>query len=231
MSIIDLNKIILKEGETKYGLMTESDAGYVIDTQTIINENHINDNDDKVERIFIKCILQRANVKNRNGRIYPREVLEREIQRYRTLIQSKSAYNEVDHPDRSIVSLKRDDLSHMVVDFEWKGDDLYGTLEIITSPAWHKQGSIHCAGDHIANLIRRGYKLGISSRGLGSLKNINGQNIVQDDFELICFDIVAAPSTPNAYLFQETSKNINESLKISNLNLNNEKLIKFLNKN
>lgn len=130
-----------------------------------------------------------------------------------------------DHPDSPTISLKKDVLSHLVRSVRWDGDTLYGTIEIITSKGYHQNGGIYCVGDHIANLLERGYKLGISSRGLGSLKKIGKDNYVQNDFELLGWDLVSSPSTPDAYLFQQ-SKTITESVNSENILNENEKKFK-----
>ncbi len=185
---------------------------------------------DDVYRLYVECILQKANVKNRNGRIYPKNVLGKEATRFQTVINDKAAFNELDHPDNPSVSLRRDAVSHMINKMWWDGDTLMGVLEIITSPGYVDHGGLYCAGDHVANMLKRGYKLGISSRGLGSLKNIGGQNYVQDDFELICFDIVSSPSTPNAYLYFNEAVPLKESTTSRKNTTDKSKLIKFLNK-
>jgi hypothetical protein len=223
---------ILNEGELGYGLLIESDSGIITSTvrkDLILKENGNGQSEDHL-RILVDCILQKANVKNRNGRIYPKHILERELAKYIHLVNSDNSFGETNHPDSPVISLKKDDLSHLIKKFWWEGDTLYGTLEIITSKGYADNGGIYCIGDHIANLLERGYKLGISSRGLGSLKTIRGENYVQDDFELVCWDLVSSPSTPDAYLEKKITK-INENLQDTTKNLIKEdKILNFLNK-
>lgn len=217
---------ILNEGEVGYGILVEKDAGETLEINK--NTNFLKENegsDDSVVRILIDCILQKAGVKNRNGRIYPKEVLVREVEKYKALIEANNSFGECDHPDSPTISLKKDVLSHLVRSVRWDGDTLYGTIEIITSKGYHQNGGIYCVGDHIANLLERGYKLGISSRGLGSLKKIGKDNYVQNDFELLGWDLVSSPSTPDAYLFQQ-SKTITESVNSENILNENEKKFK-----
>ena len=125
-------------------------------------------------------------------------------------------------------------ISHRVVKSWWEGNTLLGVLEIMTSEAFHQTGAEYNSGDKIAGLLKRGYKLGISSRGVGSLKNIGGKNTVQDDFELICYDLVASPSTPGAYLYPDTEVKLNESIvaeKVENFSSSLiTKIDEFLNK-
>ena len=153
-------------------------------------------------RLVVKGILQRAESKNQNGRVYPREVLMKEVQKYsETQVTERRALGELDHPDSSVVNLNN--ASHNVMEMHWDGDDLLGTVEILSTPA----GNIH------RELFKSGIKLGISSRGLGSVETIkeaDGEDStvqVQPDFELIAFDFVSNPSTQGAFL-----RPVNESV-------------------
>ena len=198
---------ILERGDTGFGILIERDAG-VVSTELnpkLLNEGFsINEN----EPVLINCILQKYGVKNKNGRIYPKEVLIPQVNEYQKLVETNSAVSEADHPDSSVVSLHN--ISHLIKKMWWgegeKSNILYGQLEIITSPAYMRDGIASMVGDKIVEYLKRGIRLGISSRGVGSLKEANGENIVQDDFELICFDLVASPSTPGAYLFPERNE-------------------------
>jgi hypothetical protein len=138
----------------------------------------------------VQGVLQRKGKKNQNGRIYPDEVLIREAQKYtQTFIQDRRAMGELDHPESSVVNLKN--VSHNVIEMHWQGDDLVGTVEVLTTPN----------GNILRELFRNGIKLGISSRGLGSLKKISeNASVVGDDFELIAFDFVSNPSTQGAFM-------------------------------
>lgn len=138
----------------------------------------------------VQGILQRKGKKNQNGRIYPDEVLIREADKYANVfIKDRRAMGELDHPESSVVNLKN--VSHNIVEMHWQGDDLVGTVEVLTTPN----------GNILRELFRNGIKLGISSRGLGSLKKISENSaIVGDDFELIAFDFVSNPSTQGAFM-------------------------------
>lgn len=160
--------------------------------------------------IYMECILQRADAGNRNGRIYPKRILEREFQRYFEVLNDGRAFGEEDHPDSSTISLEK--VCQRVVDMWWRGNEWMGKLEIITSPGYHKLGIVSLPGDRIAEYLRRNAKIGISSRGVGSLKNEGKFKIVQDDFEMIGFDLVHSPSTYGSYLYKVgsfTDKKIN----------------------
>jgi len=145
--------------------------------------------------------LQKYDTPNKNGRIYPENILKRENEKYQTLIKKGSALNELNHPTSSLIDLDR--VSHSILETWWDGKILMGKIKLFTSPAWKKMGIVSTKGDQAAMLLMNGATLGISSRGVGSLKNIKGQNIVQEDFELVCFDLVSSPSTPGAYVFSD----------------------------
>ena len=142
--------------------------------------------------IIMTGILQKANTLNRNGRVYPYDILRREATNYMKLIEEALAGGELDHPDSAVVSLSN--VSHRVLDMWWQGEDLYGKIMIAYTEA----------GDKLKGLLKTGFKLGISSRGVGSVKTIKGEDVVQNDFELIAFDFVSSPSTPGAYMFKES---------------------------
>jgi hypothetical protein len=195
---------ILEEGDTGFGILIEHDAGYINSelNKDILNENfEIKPN----EPVLVNCILQKWGVKNKNGRIYPKEVLLPQVELYQNLVNTNSAVSEADHPDSSIISLQN--ISHMITKMWWGTGEqenvLYGQMKIIVSPGYIKYGVISVVGDKIVLYLQNKIKLGISSRGVGTLKEINGENLVQDDFELIGFDLVATPSTPGAFLFPE----------------------------
>ena len=142
-------------------------------------------------KVMLKGIIQRANTLNQNGRIYPNSILEREIMNYQELIQENRALGECDHPDTSVVELKN--VSHIVREAKMQGDDVYGVIEILDTPS----------GKIIQSLIESGITLGISSRGVGSTQRRGDTQVVQEDFQLICFDMVSEPSTPGAYMLKE----------------------------
>jgi hypothetical protein len=145
------------------------------------------------------AVLQKYNTPNRNGRVYPERILKRESDNYKKAIAKGTALSELNHPESSLIDLDR--VSHDITDIWWDGNILMGKLRLLTSPGFHERGIISCKGDMAANYLRQGVTLGISSRGVGSLAKKGEQNEVQDDFELICFDLVSSPSTPGAYLF------------------------------
>ena len=144
-------------------------------------------------KLIVTGTLQRADAKNQNGRVYPKNLLMRESQKYAgTFIAERRALGELDHPDSSVVNLNN--VSHNILGMEWQGDDLVGKVEILPTPS----------GNILKALFQSGIKLGISSRGLGSVKEVmregNSAMEVQPDFELIAFDFVSNPSTQGAFL-------------------------------
>ena len=142
-------------------------------------------------KMMLKGIIQRANTLNQNGRVYPTSILSREIMNYQKLIEENRALGECDHPESSVVELKN--VSHIVREARMQGDDVYGVIEILDTPS----------GKIIQSLIESGVTLGISSRGVGSTKRKGDTQVVQDDFQLICFDMVSEPSTPGAFMLRE----------------------------
>tara|TARA_Y100000310_G_scaffold226983_1_gene229176 strand:+ start:1967 stop:2584 length:618 start_codon:yes stop_codon:yes gene_type:complete len=148
--------------------------------------------------MFLSGVMQRAEAKNGNGRRYPRDVLRREVENYQKLVRDRRAVGELDHPDSDVVNLKNS--SHIVTEIWWDGDDVKGKVQILSTPS----------GQILRNLIESGVKLGISSRGLGSVSQGNaGDSVVQDDFQLICFDFVSEPSTTGAFMVKEGKKREN----------------------
>ena len=141
--------------------------------------------------LVVTGVIQRAEAKNQNGRIYPREILEREIENYiNGPVKERRALGELDHPESSVINLQN--ASHNITKVYWNGDDVMGEVEILSTPS----------GNILKELFRNGITVGISSRGMGSVKDnmSEGTVEVQDDFELLCFDFVSTPSTHGAYM-------------------------------
>jgi hypothetical protein len=191
---------IIKPGEIGKGILIEYDAGYV-SPRTEYNSFILEQKSylDYSKPFEFYAVLQKYNTPNRNGRIYPEKILKREAENYKKMIQKGTSLSELNHPESSLIDLDR--VSHMINEVWWEGPILMGKLKLLTSPGFHERGIVSTKGDMAANYLRQGVTLGISSRGVGSLKKVGEQNEVQDDFELICFDLVSSPSTPGAYLF------------------------------
>ena len=150
-------------------------------------------------KVIVQGVLQRAGSKNQNGRIYPKDILMREVKNYKGVqVKERRALGELDHPESSVVNLQN--VSHNVTDCWFKGDDVVGKVEVLDTPA----------GKILKELLKAGIKLGISSRGLGSVDQIDESTVtVKDDFELICWDFVSNPSTHGAFM---RPTNMNESV-------------------
>jgi hypothetical protein len=142
-------------------------------------------------KIVMKGILQKAETLNQNGRIYPLPILEREVRNYQKFIRENRALGECDHPDSSVVELKN--VSHIIREAWMEGDVCKGTVELLDTPC----------GKILQNLVDAGVTLGISSRGVGSTEQKGEYQVVQDDFQLICWDFVSEPSTPGAFMMRE----------------------------
>ena len=191
---------ILGPKETGTGILIEYDAGHISpeENQKILKEAR---DLDYSQDLVLFAVLQKYDTPNKNGRIYPETLLKRENEKYQTMIKKGTALNELNHPSSSLIDLDR--VSHSITETWWDGKMLMGKIKLFTSPGWKKMGIVSTRGDQAAMLLMNGATLGISSRGVGSLKNIKGQNIVQEDFELVCFDLVSSPSTPGAYVFPD----------------------------
>ena len=156
-----------------------------------VDKKIIEESISKNQPLVVTGVIQRAEAKNQNGRIYPKEILEREIENYiNGPVRESRALGELDHPESSVINLQN--VSHNITKVYWNGDDVMGEVEILSTPA----------GNILKELFRNGITVGISSRGMGSVKdNVNEGTVeVQDDFELLCFDFVSTPSTHGAYM-------------------------------
>jgi hypothetical protein len=144
--------------------------------------------------MFLTGVMQRANHLNGNGRIYNRPILEREVKNYDKLVRERRALGELDHPDSAVINLSA--ACHLVTEVWWDDDAVMGKVQVLNTPS----------GKILKELVNSGVKLGISSRGMGSVHESNGQTIVEDDFQLICFDFVSEPSTTGAFMMQENKQ-------------------------
>jgi len=236
---INYDKIkTLRRGETGFGYLIENDAGYISPdeprNQPFISEIKKLETGKLVisEPLVVYVILQKYGILNRNGRVYPESILKKQNELYQKTIRERSAVGELDHPESSVISGDR--ISHNIIETWWEGHTLMGKMEIIMTPGFINYGIVSTKGDLVANLLRNRIRIGVSSRGVGSLKDgKNGEQIVQDDFEIICWDVVTAPSTPDAWIFNniEQAKPYVEGVEIKKTIIKenlNEKLDKFL---
>ena len=184
-----MSKVLLRE----YYALCE--GGVCQDLLTEAEKVDIRDNG----ATYLTGLMQQAGVQNGNGRVYPENVLMREVETYKKLVKEKRALGELDHPDDSVINLKN--ASHMVTNIWAEGPKVMGTVKVLDTPS----------GKILKSLVESGVQLGISSRGLGSVReSMNGSVMVEDDFQLICFDFVSDPSTPNAFMNLQEGKNYKE---------------------
>jgi len=177
----------LCEGGVCQDLLTEAEKGFVREGGLILSGK-----------------LQEAECENGNGRVYPLPILSREIGKYNKVVADNRALGELDHPESSIVNLAN--VSHMVTKIWMEGPAVMGKIKVLSTPA----------GQILKSLIEANVKIGISSRGLGSVRDERGKTYVEDDFQLIAFDIVSEPSTPNAFMALSESKLMNEQVEKNN---------------
>ena len=144
--------------------------------------------------LILSGVMQMSETLNGNGRVYPHKIMMREVENYRKLVKERRAVGELDHPDDSVINLKN--ASHVVTDIWMDDNKVFGKIEVLPTPS----------GNILRNLVESGIKMGISSRGMGSVSESNGKTVVQDDFQLICFDMVSEPSTPGAFMMKEAKQ-------------------------
>jgi hypothetical protein len=148
--------------------------------------------------MMLSGMMQMAETQNGNGRVYPQKILEREVQNYKKLVDENRALGELDHPEESVINLRN--VSHQVTEIWMEGNKVMGKMKVLDTPS----------GGILRSLVDSGVSIGISSRGLGSVSEQMGKTIVEDDFQLICFDMVSEPSTPGAFMIRENKNRINE---------------------
>ena len=158
-------------------------------------QDYLTENEKRMVRedgaMFLTGVMQRADAQNGNGRIYPRSILEREMGNYQKLIKERRALGELDHPDQAVINLAN--ASHLVVESWWDGNDVMGKIQLLETPS----------GKILRSLVESGVTLGISSRGMGSVTENAQGTIVEDDFNLVCYDMVSEPSTTGAFMMKE----------------------------
>ena len=163
-------------------LLIETHTIKVSPSQLTENVNRENGN------LMVEGILATVEVKNGNGRYYSKELWNREMDKYKELVEPRRSMGELDHPESTIINLKN--VSHLITDYYWDGDNVMGKIEILPTPS----------GNIVKELIKNGITIGVSSRGMGSLEDKGGVMEVQDDFELLCWDFVSTPSNPGSFM-------------------------------
>lgn len=195
----------LSKGKTGYGLLIEYDAGIINPSDNTHFLREMKESPEKgVFRTKLYGVMQKYGVENKNGRIYPEALLRREVENYMELIKMGASAGHTDHPDSAIISIK--EVSMRVTNLWWEGRNLMGEIYLPITKGYIETGVISHPADKIAHDVMHGFQYGVSSRGVGSLESKGGKNIVQDDFELICWDFVTTPSTNGSWVFSEKSK-------------------------
>ena len=194
----------IKRGQVGTGLLIEND-GYVsldIKDNKKLCESVVSDEATGMKELprpfILNAVFQKFGVENANGRIYPEGILKREVERYQQAIAEKRAYGEENHPEEATINLERVSLN--IIELHWEGRTLVGKIMIPITEGFRKYGIICCQADNAAHLLLRGIKIGVSSRGLGTVTQKMGVLYVADDYEIVCWDIVSCPSTPGAYI-------------------------------
>ena len=195
----------IRAGKTGYGILVESD-GYVSRDLTENNQKIIKEAIASKEKgewfipnpFILDVVLQKFGIENANKRIYPEHILKREVAKYQKLIDERMALGECNHPAQTEIDLGR--VSHNIIECHWEGNTLLGKIEFNLTEGFRRYGICSSLGDTCVNLIMNGFKIGISSRGVGSVQQRLGKCYVMDDFEIVAWDLVATPSTPGSYV-------------------------------
>lgn len=197
------NLVEIKKGNTGTGLLVENDGYISIDLpdNKVLKESISNhDNGERIipKPFIVSAVFQKFDIENANGRVYPEKILKREVEKYQELIKTRGSIGDLNHPSDAMLNAER--IALLIVDLHWVGHTLVGKIEIPITPGFRKYGICSCVADLLAHWILSGIRVGVSSRALGSVKQVGGQLIVQDDLEILCWDAVGTPSTPNAFI-------------------------------
>jgi hypothetical protein len=217
---------IIKEGKTGHGILIEHDGYMYVKNPQKITEGLESGEWHVPYPFIVDAVFQKFGIKNANGRIYPELILKKQVELYQQKINERRALGELNHPAESTIDLGR--IAINIIELHWEGSTLVGKLEINTSYGFRKYGIVTTRGDEMANLLLNGYKIGVSSRGVGSVEQKLGQYIVGDDFELICWDVVSDPSTPGAYVGK--AEELQQYIETSQQNDDKPKLNEKINK-
>lgn len=217
------NIVEITKGKTGTGLLIENDGFISLDlpgNKHICESYGINDDGNRnlPSKLIFNAVFQKYNTPNANGRIYPEDILKREVNKYQQAIKEKRAYGELNHPNESSIDLGRIALN--IIELHWEGKTLVGKVEIPITEGYRKLGIVSTCADTLAHWILSGLKVGVSSRGLGSVEQKNGILYVGNDFELVCWDAVTQPSTPNAWICTDERE-----IELYKESINNEKTI------
>lgn len=197
------NIVEITKGKTGTGLLIENDGYISLDmpqNQSLCESYGLNEGEERnlPSKLIFNAVFQKFDTPNANGRVYPEDILKREVNKYQQAVSEKRAYGELNHPSESSIDLGRIALN--IIELHWEGKTLVGKVEIPITDGYRKLGIVSTCADTLAHWILSGLKVGVSSRGLGSVEQRGGMLYVGNDFELICWDAVTQPSTPNAWI-------------------------------
>jgi hypothetical protein len=201
----------IKKGQVGTGLLIENDGYISLDLEG--NENLMESvrlNESEGTRVLpspfiVSAVFQKFDIENANGRIYPEHILKREVEKYQKFIAERRSYGEANHPDTSTISIDR--IAMMITELHWVEHTLVGKMMLPITDGFRKYGIVSTLADLVAHWILSGLKIGVSSRGMGTVRQEMGKIIVCDDYEIVCWDVVTQPSTPSAWI-EETSDNL-----------------------
>ena len=228
------NIVEITKGKTGTGLLIENDGFISLDlpeNKQICESYGLNDDGERKlpSKLVFSAVFQKFDTPNANGRVYPEAILKREVAKYQQAIKEKRAYGEANHPNDNSVDLSRIALN--IIELHWEGKTLIGKIEIPITPGFRNLGIVSTCSDILAHWILSGLKIGVSSRGLGSVEQRGGMLYVGNDFELLCWDAVTFPSTPNAWICpnEEDINLYKESVKTEKnvISETNDKFAKF----
>lgn len=197
----------IKKGQVGTGLLIENDGYVSLNTEAnrpimeAINAGGASSRRVLPNPFVVSAVFQKFGIENANGRIYPENVLKREVEKYQVAIKERRAYGELNHPESSAIDLSRIALN--IIELHWEGHTLVGKMEIPISDGFRDHGGVYTCADILAQWLLSGLKVGVSSRGLGSVTQQMGSLLVGDDYEIVAWDAVAQPSTPNAWIEED----------------------------
>jgi hypothetical protein len=197
----------IKKGQVGTGLLIEHDGYMSLESKEnkVLKESiekfESGDLNELPYPFVVSAVFQKYGIENANGRIYPEHVLKREAEKYQVAIKERRAYGELNHPESSVIDLGR--ICMNIVELHWIGKTLVGKIELPISQGFRKYGVVSTLADMVAQWLISDLKIGVSSRGLGTVSQMGGKIIVNDDYEIVCWDIVGDPSTPNAWITPE----------------------------
>jgi len=200
----------IKKGQTGTGLLIENDGFISLKSkgnETIMEAIKLRESNGNIELpnpFIVSAVFQKFGIENANGRVYPETILKREVEKYQLAINERRAYGELNHPESSAIDLGR--VAMNIIELHWEGHTLVGKIELPISDGFRKLGVVSTCADMAAQWLISGLKIGVSSRGLGSVTQQLGRLVVGDDYEIVCWDIVAQPSTPNAWIETSSDK-------------------------